>query len=107
MNEILFQSEEIDKWNSSLNAVENAPARGYRRNVSIYPLVCYVNNIIACYLGRNAEAILVFIKRAREHMIDNPPTEEWGSYYKLVNNYLDIIESHLRKNGVDTSYLGT
>ena len=105
MNDTLFNSEEIDKWNSSLNSEENVPARGFRRNVSVYPLVCYVNNIIGCYLGKNVEPILVFISRAREHMNDEPPIDEWKGYYKRVYEYLNIIESHLKENGVDTTIL--
>lgn len=96
---MLFESEELDKWHKEMNAVSNVPARGFRRNVVVYPLVCYVNNIICCYLSKNADPIPIFIERSRIHMESNPPTEEWKDYYSRINKYIEIMENHLKSNG--------
>ena len=101
----LFESKEISNFQTVLNSVENAPSRGYRRNVTVYTLVCYVNNITGCYLSKNSEPIPVFIGRARGHMQDYPPGEVWGNYYELVTKYLNMVESHLESYGIDTTYL--
>lgn len=99
----LFESEEISSLQVLLNSKEFAPSRGYRRNVTVYTLVCYVNNITGCYISRNEEPIPIFIGRARDHMRDFPADEEWDRYYDLVSKYLDQIESHLNNYGIDAS----
>lgn len=104
MMDSLFESSALDRWHRSLNAKDKVPPRGFRRNVTIYPLVCYVNNIVGCYLGRNADPIMLFIERGREHMSRNPPSEEWGRYYEMASEYFDVMEQHLRANGVTTIY---
>ena len=96
----LFKSAVLDGWHRRLNAVENVPPCGFRRNTAVYPLVCYVNNIIGCYLGRNAEPIVLFIQRGREHISQNLPTEEWRPYYELVSEYFKTMELHLKEHGV-------
>ncbi len=99
----LFESQKIDEWHRKLNSKIHAPKGCYRRNVRIYNLVCYVNNIIGCYLSHHEEAIMAFIRRSRKHMNDFPENEELHEYYKMVKEYLDVVESHLKKNGVDTN----
>jgi hypothetical protein len=96
MTSDLFVSNELNDWHRRLNAHENVPPRGFRRNVDVYSLVCYVNNIIGCYLGHNTEPILLFIQRGREHMFQNTPPEEWRPYYCLVSEYFEAMERHLK-----------
>ena len=103
MSNKAFQSIELDEWHRKLNSKEHAPARGYRRNVTVYKLVCYVNNIIGCYLSHNDHPITVFIGRAKQFMHDNPAEEQWLEYYEMVNQYLNSLEGHLVENGIDTS----
>lgn len=100
----LFESEKVRNIQALLNSKKIAPSRGYRRNVSVYSLVCYVNNITGCYLSRNEEPIPIFIGRARQHMVDFPAGNEWEGYYELVSSYLDLLESHLKRHGIDTNY---
>ena len=100
MKESLFQSPEIDELHSLLNSKDNAPRRGYRRNVEIYELVCYVNNIIACYLSHNEKPIPVFIERAKIFLKEHG-SAEWKEYCELVGKYLATLENHLSKHGVD------
>lgn len=101
----LFESELISSIQASLNSKEFAPSRGYRRDVRVYSLVCFVNNITGCYLSKNEEPIPVFIERAREHMREFPAGEEWERYYELVSEYLNELESHFASNGIGTGCL--
>ena len=100
----LFESTALDDWHRRLNAAENVPPRGFRRNVIVYSLVCYVNNIIGCYLGHNTKPIPVFIQRSREHMFQNPPSDEWRPYYVLVSEYFEAMERHLQEHGVPSTF---
>ena len=84
MDEKLFESEEINAWHKKLNSKEHSPRRGYRRNVRVYILVCYVNNIIGCFLSHNEGPIPVFLGRARKHMTDFPDSGEWHEHYKMA-----------------------
>lgn len=97
----MYKSDVIDELQKKLNSQEFVPARGYRRNVTIYSLVSYINNITGCYLSENSKPIVVFIDRARNHMTEYPPTEEWREYYEMARSYLDMVENHLRENGID------
>jgi len=101
MDKKLFKSEEINDWHKKLNSKEHSPRRGYRRNVRVYTLVCYVNNIVGCFLSHNEGPIPVFIGRARKHMVDFPDNGEWHEYYKIVTNYLNTVETHLLEHGID------
>ena len=100
----LFESSALDEWHRRLNAQENIPPRGFRRNVTVYSLVCYVNNIIVCYLGHNTEPIFLFIQRGREHMFQNPPSDELRPYYGLVSEYFEAMERHLQDHRVSSAY---
>lgn len=100
----LFESSALEDWHRRLNAPKSLPPRGFRRNVTVYSLVCYVNNIIGCYLGHNADPILLFILRGREHMLQNPPSEELRPYYGLVSEYFEAMERHLQEHGVSSTY---
>jgi hypothetical protein len=102
MNDKKFESEKIEAWHKKLNSKELRPDIRYRRNAGVYPLVCYVNNIVSLYLSHNEDPIPVFIGRARKHMKKYPDTENCFEYYKMVTNYLDEIENHLKNHGMST-----
>ncbi len=104
MTKSLFESSALDRWHRVLHAKENVPPMGFRRNVSIYALVSYVNNIIGCYIGHNAEPIVLLMQRGKKHMSNNPPSEEWRRYYEMASEYFEAMEQHLRANGVSTIY---
>ncbi|WP_427551558.1 hypothetical protein ACQE3D_08095 [Methylomonas sp. MS20] len=100
----LFVSSALDNWHRRLNAQENVPQHGFRRNTTVYTLVCYVNNIIGCYLGHNTEPIPLFIQRGRVHMLQSPASEEWRPYYGLVSEYFEVMERHLQEHGISSVY---
>jgi hypothetical protein len=101
MSENLFESKKIDAFHKKLNSKEYSPNHGYRRNVRVYTLLCYINNIIGCYLSYNEDPIPIFIGRSRKHMNVLPINEEWSEYYEMVTKYLDTVESHFKKHGVN------
>jgi hypothetical protein len=101
----LFDSSKITAMHEGLNSKAIAPSKGYRRNVVVYELLCYVNNIIACYVSKNEEPIPVFIGRARDYLSHAQPSEAWGNYYAYVAKYLNEMEAHLIENGTNTNYL--
>lgn len=100
----LFESNALEDWHRHLNAPKNVPPRGFRRNVTVYSLVCYVNNIIGCYLGHNVEPIPLFIRRGKEHMLQYPPSEDLRPYYGLVSEYFEAMERHLQEHGVPSTH---
>ena len=100
----LFTSSKIDGMHEQLNSKGFAPIRGFRRNVTVYELVCYINNIVACYVSKNAEPIPVFIGRAKAYIASAKPNEEWQVYYEYVSHYLNEVESHLIENGISVEY---
>ncbi len=87
-------TEKIHYLQQQLNKTENVPNRCYRRNVSIYELVCYVNNITGCYISENFDPIPVFIERSKQFMEVNS-NNEWEMYYHLANEYFEAIENSL------------
>ncbi len=90
----------IRELQKQLNSVDCAPARGYRRNVTVYALVSYVNNITGCYISQNYLPVELFISRARTHMEDFPASEQWSTYYKMVEEYLLVMEERLKEVGI-------
>lgn len=88
----LFESKKIEAIHSQLNTKGFVPSRGFRRNVMVYELVCYVNNIIACYVSKNEEPIPIFIKRARLFIENAKSDSEWQPYYSSVSAYLNEVE---------------
>lgn len=86
----------IKQFHSRLNSTDLIPEQALRRNSSIYPLVCYVNNIMGLFLSKNYEPIPIFIARAAEHMANFPPAPTSGPYYIAVNRYLSQVTYHLR-----------
>ncbi len=101
MNEKLFESKEIHDWHKKLNSKKYSPRFGFRRNASVYPLICYVNNIVGCFLSHHEAPIPVFIGRARTYMVDFPDIAGSPEYYKMVTSYLSAVENHLEEHGVD------
>ena len=101
MIEQLFESKELDVLHQKLNAPANIPPRGFMRNVVIYELVCYVNNIIGCYVSRNVEPIPIFIERSHIFVEKNSKDcTDYKEYIDLVLNYLELLEAHLKQYGV-------
>jgi hypothetical protein len=86
-------------WNLACQIFEVARPlelkRGFRRDVRECELVSYVNNIVGCYLSDNYELILVFIERARFHMMDCEANENTGFYYNKVEDFLLDMEKFL------------
>jgi hypothetical protein len=80
-----------------LNASSFVPAKVYRRNSSYYPLLCYVNNLVAAAQSGNDEVVPIFVARAAEHMTEVKPSQELVSYYALVTSYLSHLVHHLRR----------
>lgn len=95
----LFESKDINELQTLLNSKEYTPPRAYRRNVRVYTLVCYVNNITGCYLSKNAEPIPLFIERAKQHMQNFLPNDNEKLFYQIVSNYLNLVETHLYTQG--------
>lgn len=89
-------SARIEDAHARLNSEAILPPLAHRRNATVYALVCYVNNIIGCYLSGNLRAIPLFIERAGEHMVSNPPPPETEAYYKEVSTYLEVMEAVVR-----------
>jgi len=89
---------ELERIQKALNSKELSPRKGYRRDVAVYELVCYVNNITGCYLSGNLEPIRVFINRARVYIEDNEKDEINRNYFLLVTRYLESMEEYLENN---------
>ena len=85
----------IKRFHAILNSDTLIPEQGYRRNHSIYPLVCYVNNIIGLFLSKNYDVIPVFVARAAEHMVRHPASPASHGYYVVVTRYLSQVVYHL------------
>ena len=91
MDKRIFELQE------KLNDKEYIPRMAYRRNSTVYTLVCYVNNITGCYISSNYSPILVFIERGRLYMEENK-REELEIYYQLVKEYFEVLEETLKFN---------
>lgn len=89
---------ELERIQKSLNTKDLCPRKGYRRDVSVYELVCYVNNITGCYLSGNLEPIRIFISRARTYMEDNAEDEINRNYFDLVRKYLNLMEEYIDRH---------
>ena len=88
---------DLERMQKALNSKELSPKKGYRRDVAIYELVCYVNNITGCYLSGNLEPIRVFLSRARIYISENREDSINGGYFDLVERYLKLMEEYLNK----------
>ena len=86
---------EIELIQKQLNSKELSPRKGYRRDMAVYELICYVNNITGCYLSDNFEPIMIFIDRARIFIEDNEKDEVNRIYFELVSKYLGLMAEYL------------
>ena len=66
-----------------LNSPNIVPEQAYRMSANLYPLVCYINNIIGLYLSKNYEVIPLFISCALSH-INNHPAQPAGIAYQTT-----------------------
>lgn len=68
-----------------LNSKSFVPGRGFRRNVTLYELVCYINNIVACYVSKNAEPIPVFIACTKAYIASDlsPVVRATGGFHTI------------------------
>ena len=89
--------DDITKIQKKLNSKEILPAKGFRRDMPIYELVCYVNNITGCFLSENYLPIGIFIERARNYMEDYKSGDKNEKYYNQVTEYLNLIEKYLEQ----------
>jgi hypothetical protein len=95
----------MQQFHCCLNSQAHVPANAYRRNSSLYPLVCYVNNLIGALLSQNHEVVPIFVARAAEHMTQVPPfNEAVAAYYALVCSYLSQVVHHVRCAGSQVEF---
>jgi hypothetical protein len=85
----------LRSFHHKLNSATLVPAKAYRRNSGLYPLVSYVNNLLGAMLSENYDVASVFVARAAEHMAAIPASEESRPYYSLVSRYLSHVIHHL------------
>ena len=88
-------NENYEYFIVKLNDNEYLPKMAYRRNVRVYELVCYVNNIVACLHSKNWKAIKLFMERSRQFLSENQPTHTDQRYYELVSSFLEALEADL------------
>jgi hypothetical protein len=81
----------LKRFHALLNDPSLVPEQAYRRNMAIYPLVCYINNIIGLFLSKNYEVIPIFVGRALRHIEEYPSSPTSAPYYQLVSQYLKQI----------------
>lgn len=74
-----------------LNKPSNLPKKAYRRDFGTYELICYVNNITACYVSENYDPIEILSQRAKEYMDKNACPEN-ERYYGIVLEYLKELD---------------
>jgi hypothetical protein len=87
-----MHDEKIITLLSRLNNVKVLPSKAFRRDVSVYELICYVNNITGCYLSHNLLPIPILIERARYYM-DLNQEDELSPYYELVTDYFKLLDN--------------
>jgi hypothetical protein len=102
--QMLFQSDEIWKVIETINSEDVSPKMGFRRNKSIYELVCYVNNIIGCYLSKRSEPIPIFINRIRAYLDEKKIEESDTEYCERVLEFTELLEAHFIENGVSIKW---
>ena len=78
----------LQQFHALLNHERVIPEQAYRMSKSVYPLVCFANNIVALHCSKNYEVIPIFIARAYKHMAENPPAPAAVAYYALLARYL-------------------
>ncbi|QDS92496.1 hypothetical protein FF011L_12410 [Roseimaritima multifibrata] len=89
---------QLEQLHGRLNRAGVPPDGCYKRNTVWYPLVSYINTIIALYLSDNYDVIPVFVMRATNTHADIAK-EHKHVYLDLVAEYLHLIVTHLRETG--------
>jgi len=97
---MLFESDDLARFIKLLNTEDLAPKDGFRRNKSIYELVCYVNNIIGCYMSQRVDPIPIFISRIRIYLDESTIGPEDEEYCMQAREFVGVLENHLESNGV-------
>jgi len=101
---MLFESDELAGFIKLLNTEDLAPKGGFRRNKSIYELVCYVNNNIGCYMSKCVKPIPIFISRIRIYLAESTIAPEDEEYCIQVSKFVGVLENHLESNGVSCQW---
>ncbi|MFZ6844222.1 hypothetical protein [Undibacterium sp. RuTC16W] len=78
----------LKQFHIMLNHANIVPEQSYRMSGTIYPLVCYVNNIVALYGSKNYEVSPIFISRVINHMDDHPAPPAASAYYDMIARYI-------------------
>jgi len=78
----------LKQFHTILNSPSIVPEQAYRMSANLYPLVCYINNIIGLYLSKNYEVIPLFINRALKHINTHPAQPAGIAYHDTVTLYL-------------------
>ncbi|SFZ74752.1 hypothetical protein [Chitinimonas taiwanensis] len=86
----------LKQFHAILNDTEVVPEQAYRMATTMFPLICFVNNIVALYLSKNYEVIPIFISRAHRHMVERPAPPNAVAYYALLAKYLRQMTFVLR-----------
>ncbi len=86
----------IAEWHQTLNSEGTIPPGLYRRNTSEYQLICYINNVIGCFIAGNHSTASLFLYRARQHIERCPANSNLEGFYQEASAYLSDVESYLR-----------
>ena len=97
--------ERFEYFHRRLNCAEIVSNKFYRRNTIWYPLVSYVNTIIALFISDNLEGIPTFVNRvikAHDEITahSNLAKDEGSEYLKMVGAYLCLVVEHLYERGL-------
>lgn len=93
IDDLAAQEKKVEAWHQILNSDSEVPPRWYRRNAVEYELICYINNIIGCYLAHNYEAIPIFIQRCRRFLSRYTIKEKDIRYFEYISEYLLDLEA--------------
>ena len=87
----------IENWIEKLNNI--IPESYYRRNVKEYEFVCYINNTISLFQGRNFKLVSLFIKRSLDYLdkIQNDKPLNCP-YINKAKEYLKYLFYYLKNN---------
>lgn len=87
----------LKQFHVLLNSPNIIPEQAYRMSANLYPLVCYINNVIGLYLSKNYEIIPLFISRALSHISNHPPQPAGITYQTTAMLYLKHM-THILKS---------
>ena len=87
----------LKQFHALLNSPDIVPEQAYRMSANLYPLVCYINNIIGLYLSKNYEVIPLFINRAYLHINKHPAQPAGIAYQTTAMLYLQHM-AHVLKS---------